>query len=31
MIYKKYSSSIEEIAYAVIKDLKAVGYQLSVA
>lgn len=31
MIYKKYSSSIEEIAYGVIKDLKAVGYQLSVA
>ncbi|TDV88011.1 putative nucleotide-binding protein [Halomonas alkaliantarctica] len=29
MIYKKYNSSIEEVAYGIIKDLKAVGYQLS--
>lgn len=26
MIYKKYSSSLEEIAYSIIKDLKASGF-----
>ncbi len=31
MIYKRYSASIEEVAYGIIKDLKAVGYQLNVA
>ncbi len=30
MIYKKYNSSIEEVAYSIIKDLKAVGYELNV-
>ncbi|OZC35705.1 nucleic acid-binding protein [Marinobacter vinifirmus] len=30
MIYKKYSASIEEVAYGIIKDLRAVGYELTV-
>jgi predicted nucleotide-binding protein len=29
MIYKKYNSSIEEIAYSIIKDLKASGYGIA--
>lgn len=29
MIYKKYESSVEEVAYSIIKDLKAVGYELA--
>lgn len=29
MIYKSYSSSIEEAAYGIIKDLKAAGYKLA--
>lgn len=29
MIYKAYSKSIEEVAYSIIKDLKAAGYTLS--
>jgi len=29
MIYKGYSSSVEEVAYSIIKDLKAVGYNLA--
>jgi len=28
MIYKSYSNSIEEVAYGIIKDLKASGYKL---
>jgi predicted nucleotide-binding protein len=28
MIYKSYSKSVEEAAYAIIKDLKACGYKL---
>ena len=31
MIYKKFNSSIEEVAYSIIKDLKAAGYELNVA
>ena len=31
MIYKKYSSSLEEIAYSIIKDLKASGFTMSMA
>ena len=26
MIYKKFSSSIDEVAYGIMKDLKASGY-----
>lgn len=29
MIYKKFNSSIDEVAYGIIKDLKASGYTLS--
>jgi predicted nucleotide-binding protein len=29
MIYKSYSSSVEEAAYGIIKDLKACGYKLA--
>lgn len=29
MIYKKYERSIEEVAYSVIKDLKASGYEVT--
>ena len=29
MIYKGYSSSIEEVAYSIIKDLKTAGYKLA--
>ena len=29
MIYKRYEKSIEEVAYAVIKDLKASGYAIA--
>ena len=29
MIYKKYNSSIEEVAYSIIKDLKASGYAIA--
>jgi len=29
MIYKKYEKSIEEVAYSVIKDLKASGYRVA--
>ncbi|MNP60482.1 putative nucleotide-binding protein containing TIR-like domain protein [compost metagenome] len=29
IIYKKFDKSIEEIAYSVIKDLKASGYAIS--
>jgi predicted nucleotide-binding protein len=28
MIYKRYENSIEEVAYSIIKDLKAVGMQI---
>lgn len=28
MIYKKYNTSIEEVAYSIIKDLRAAGYDL---
>lgn len=28
MIYKKYNQNIEEVAYSIIKDLKAAGYSL---
>ncbi|NQT56941.1 MAG: nucleotide-binding protein [Desulfobacteraceae bacterium] len=28
MVYKSYSSSVEEAAYSIIKDLKACGYKL---
>lgn len=31
MIYKRYSASIEEVAYSIIKDLRVSGYQISVA
>ncbi len=26
LIYKKFNSSIEEVAYSIIKDLRATGY-----
>jgi len=29
LIYKRFVSSIEEVAYGIIKDLKAAGYQVS--
>lgn len=29
MIYKKFTNSIEEVAYSVIKDLKASGYEIT--
>lgn len=29
MIYKKYNSSIEEVAYSIIRDLKASGYAIA--
>lgn len=29
MIYKKFTSSIEEVAYSIIKDLKASGYAIA--
>ncbi len=29
MIYKKFTSSIEEVAYSIIKDLKASGYAIT--
>lgn len=29
MIYKKFSKSIEEVAYSIIKDLKASGYEIA--
>ena len=29
MIYKKFTNSIEEVAYSIIKDLKASGYALA--
>lgn len=29
VVYKKFNSSIEEVAYSVIKDLKASGYSIS--
>ncbi|WP_393936377.1 TIR domain-containing protein [Aeromonas rivipollensis] len=29
MIYKKFTDSIEEVAYSVIKDLKASGYEIT--
>ena len=29
MIYKAYNSSVEEVAYGIIKDLKAAGYTLA--
>lgn len=29
MIYKKFTNSIEEVAYSVIKDLKASGYEIA--
>jgi predicted nucleotide-binding protein len=29
MIYKAYNKSIEEVAYSILKDLKAAGYSLS--
>lgn len=29
MIYKAYTKSIEEVAYSILKDLKAAGYSLS--
>lgn len=29
MIYKKYEKSIEEVAYSIIKDLKAAGYAVA--
>lgn len=29
MIYKKYEKNIDEVAYGVIKDLKAAGYEIS--
>lgn len=28
LIYKKYNSSIEEVAYSILKDLKATGYDV---
>lgn len=28
LIYKKYSSSIDEVAYSILKDLKATGYDV---
>lgn len=28
LIYKKYASNIEEVAYSIIKDLKATGYDI---
>ena len=31
MIYKKYSSSIEEVAFSIIKDLKASGYNVTLS
>ena len=31
MIYKRYEKSIEEIAYSVIKDLKAAGYTIALS
>jgi len=29
MIYKKFTSNIEEVAYSIIKDLKASGYEIA--
>ncbi len=29
MVYKKYERSVEEVAYSIIKDLKAAGYAVS--
>jgi hypothetical protein len=29
MIYKRYDKSIEDVAYSVIKDLKASGYTIA--
>jgi len=29
MIYKKFGSSIDEVAYGIIKDLKASGYAMA--
>jgi predicted nucleotide-binding protein len=29
MIYKQYEKKIDEVAYSIIKDLKAVGIQIN--